>query len=77
MKPRIYIWIILVILGTEPVFASFTEQPVVVQSTQHSISKEQPKKTLSLFFIIGIIINIVMFSVVIIWAVKEWRKTDL
>ena len=29
-----------------------------------------------LFYIIGIAINIIVFTLVIIWAIKEWRKTN-
>ncbi|MDM8565508.1 hypothetical protein QUF74_07630 [Candidatus Halobeggiatoa sp. HSG11] len=78
IKCKTYIWLILAILlfGSEPMLAASTEQPTIqTQSTQQLSSNEQDKK-LPLFYIIGIMINIVMFTLVIIWAVKEWRKTS-
>ena len=77
MKIRIYGLIILLIFlfGVKPTLA-FSAEQVVVATESVKIIKEKSKKELSLFFIIGIIINLIMLSAFIIWAVKEWKKTD-
>ncbi|MFK5969281.1 MAG: hypothetical protein QM487_04070 [Candidatus Marithrix sp.] len=76
-KFRIYSLIMLVIclFGVKPTLASSAEQ-VIVPTKSVQIINEKPKKELSLFFIIGIIINLVMLSAFIIWAIIEWKKTD-
>ncbi|MBE9562498.1 MAG: hypothetical protein IMF12_06510 [Proteobacteria bacterium] len=61
--------------GVKPILASSAEQ-VVIPTKSAQIIHEKPKKELSLFFIIGIIINLVMLSAFIIWAINEWKKTD-
>jgi len=67
--------LVICLFGIKPTLASSTEQ-VVIPAKSAQIIKEKPKRELSLFFIIGIIINLVMLSVILVWAVKEWKKTD-
>ncbi|MDM8560925.1 hypothetical protein [Candidatus Parabeggiatoa sp. HSG14] len=80
-----YLWTIFFVLG-QVVSASPIEQNIsvadaqVVQSDTKIASSEfiseKPKKKLTTFWIIGIAINILMFSLFIVWAIKEWRKND-
>ena len=37
---------------------------------------EEEERKLSVFFIIGIIINILMVAAFVVWAVTEWRKSS-
>jgi len=68
--------LLICLFGVRPTLAFSAEQVIIVPTESVQIIKEKPKKELSLFFIIGIIINLVMLSTFIIWAIKEWKKTD-
>jgi hypothetical protein len=75
-----YIWIIFFVLGQAASASALTQETSVAQmqtDTQiesQKLSPEKPKKGLTVFLMVGIIINIVMFSIFIVWAIKEWRK---
>ncbi|HID99204.1 MAG TPA: hypothetical protein EYP59_02800 [Thiotrichaceae bacterium] len=85
-------WIILIgfvyIFGqAEFLFASKQESSVVESEAKNEsqasttpenkpLTASKPDKTLSIFLIIGIFINILMLLVFIFWAVAEWRKTS-
>ncbi len=40
------------------------------------LEKDQNKDKLTIFFTIGLVINILLMSLFGIWAVRQWRKTD-
>jgi len=71
-----HIWIILFVLGQTVSASPIEQNSSMVQTDTQTESPIQatPKKNLSIFLIVGIIINIIMFSIFIAWAVKEWRK---
>ena len=49
---------------------SINQQVQLVSDVQHE------KEDLSVFFGIGMIVNIVMITSFFIWAVKQWKKND-
>ena len=50
---------------------------VVSEKMVQSVVKEEPaRKDLSVFFGIGMIVNIVMITSFFIWAFKQWKKND-
>ena len=71
-----YIWTILFVLG-QAVSASPIEQNtsmVQADAKTELLKPATPEKSLTIFLMVGIIINIIMFSIFIVLAVKEWRK---
>jgi hypothetical protein len=71
-----YIWTILLVLG-QAVSASPVEQNTSMAQADaktESPKPATPEKSLTIFLMVGIIINIIMFSIFIVWAVKEWQK---
>ncbi len=71
-----YILLMLFLLGqvTPVSAASPTEIPIVQTDAKVEVVDKNTEKKLSAFWIIGIIINLLIFSVFIVWAVKEWRR---
>ena len=63
--------------GSEPVSLSEerASSPLGKQSTGRSDRDQEPQKDLTAFFVIGFIINILVLSVFLFWAVGQWRKT--
>lgn len=64
---------------------SFSESYFMVQSSSESVSvksipatpeKVHSREDLSVFFGIGMTINIVMIIVFVIWGIKQWKKHD-
>ena len=46
------------------------------QSVQLTQSVQHDKEDLSVFFGIGMLVNIVMITSFFIWAIKQWKKND-
>ena len=57
-----------------PMLSSKAALPV--QSVQSTASKENETDDLSVFFGIGMTINIIMVIAFVVWASKEWKKRD-
>ncbi len=77
MRRGFQFWIILIFLVWGEI--GLASQEILVEQTYDSQSTQavenKPKKDLTLFFLIGLIINLIMLSLFIVWAVREWRKT--
>jgi len=58
---------------TPVVFAQQATEPVKIEAESQAVNKHSTRE-LTTFWIIGIFINLAMFSAFIIWAVKEWQK---
>jgi len=59
-----------------------TQSPVMLEvddrttAVDPKLDTDQNKDKLTIFFAIGLIINILLMSLFGIWAVRQWRKTD-
>jgi len=51
-------------------------KPLLKESTQLVADLQHDKADLTVFFGIGMIVNIVMIVSFFIWAVKQWKKND-
>lgn len=49
--------------------------PVTANKSSSPAIKEEPRK-LSMFFKIGIGLNIIMLTLYILWAARQWRQSD-
>ena len=49
--------------------AAYTEQPAAVP-------EDAPNDSMTGFFAVGIVINIVMITAFFIWAYRQWNKTE-
>ena len=75
----LHILLIVFLLGQAmPISAT---SPIEIPATQTDTSKvesqattKKSEKKLSAFWIIGIVINLAIFSLFIVWAIKEWRR---
>lgn len=48
-------------------------------SVQQQIEVENPPgaaEPLTIFFAIGIVINLVLITAFVLWAIRQWKKTD-
>lgn len=44
--------------------------------TIQDLAPNQNKDKLSIFFAIGLVINIILMSLFVVWAVRQWRRSD-
>ena len=49
---------------------------VPVRIVQPSSENNHSREDLTVFFAIGLVINVVMVTTYIVWAIKQWRKND-
>ncbi len=73
-----HILIMFFLLGQViPVSVASPTKTSVIQTdakVESQVASKSSEKKLSAFWIIGIVINLVMFSAFIVWAIKEWRR---
>ena len=73
-----HIFLMFFLLGqVMPVSATSSPEISVIQTdtkAESQVVTKNSEKKLSAFWIIGIVINLVIFSLFMVWAVKEWRR---
>ena len=48
-------------------------------SVQQQIEAETPPgatEPLTIFFAVGIVVNLVLITAFVLWAIRQWKKTD-
>lgn len=54
---------------------SETGKPALQPSAAAAAAQRDDRKDLTVFFSIGAAVNVVMLTVFLVWAVRQWRKT--
>ena len=63
-------------LGSDSFLPEMSNNVLVSEQVQSAPGIKHDKEDLSVFFGIGMVVNIVMITAFFIWAVKQWKKND-
>ena len=63
-------------LGSNSLLPKTSNDVLLSEQVQSVPDIQRDKEDLTVFFSIGMTINIVMITSFFIWAVKQWRKND-